>query len=54
MLKIRITYNRNNPEELHEAINKIENNFTILNKSKVYEGRGESQYNNIYIDVENK
>ena len=47
MLKIRITYNRNNPKELEEAIKKLEKDFTILNKSKVYEGRGESLYNNI-------
>lgn len=54
MLKIRITYNRDNKEELDRAIDKLEKDFDILNKSRVYEGRGESKYNNIYLDVENK
>lgn len=54
MLKIRITYNRDNKEELDRAIDKLEKDFEILNKSRVYEGRGESKYNNIYLDVENK
>lgn len=54
MLKIRITYNRNNEEELREAIKSLEEQFNILSESKVYEGRGKSVYNNIYLDVENK
>lgn len=54
MLKIRITYNKNNKEELEKAIEKLEKEFEILNKSRVYQGRGESKYNNIYLDVENK
>lgn len=54
MLKIRITYNRDNKEELDRAIDKLEKDFEILNKSRVYEGRGESKYNNIYLDVDNK
>ena len=54
MLKIRITYNREDKKELEKAIEKLEKDFNILNKSKVYQGRGESKYNNIYLDVENK
>lgn len=54
MLKIRITYNREDKEELKKAIEKLEKDFNILNKSRVYQGRGESKYNNIYLDVENK
>lgn len=54
MLKIRITYNRENKKELDEAIEKLEKNFDILNKSRVYQGRGKSKYNNIYLDVQNK
>ena len=47
MLKIRITYNKDNKEELEKAIEKLEKNFNVLNKSKIYKGRGESKYNNI-------
>lgn len=54
MLKIRITYNRENPAEFQQALKKLEENFTIINQSKVYEGRGKSLYNNVYLDVENK
>lgn len=52
MLKIRITYADN--AEKDAAIKKIEENFNVLNISKVYPGRNGSQYSNIYIDVEVK
>lgn len=54
MLKIRITYNKDNKKELDKAIEKLEKEFNILNKSRIYEGRGQTKYNNIYLDVENK
>lgn len=54
MLKIRITYNREEKEELTKAIESIEKDFTILNQSKEYVGRGKSLYNNIYLDIEKK
>lgn len=54
MLKIRITFDKNNPDELNEAIDKLKENFDIIQISKVYEGRGESRYNNVYIDLNNK
>ena len=54
MLKIRITYNKANKEELTEAIKKLEKDFVILNQSREYEGRGKSLYNNIYLDLEHK
>lgn len=54
MLKIRITYNRDNKEELTEAIKSLEKQFKILNQSKEYKGRGNSLYSNIYLDIENK
>lgn len=54
MVKIRLTYNRENIEEIEKTINIIESKFKILNKSKIYENRGKSLYNNIYIDVEIK
>ena len=45
---------REDEKELKKAIEKLEKDFDILNKSKIYRGRGESKYNNIYLDVENK
>ena len=54
MLKFRITFDKNNPEELNEAIEKLKENFDVIQVSKVYEGRGESRYSNVYIDVNNK
>ena len=54
MLKIRVTYNREDKEELEKAMKKLEKDFNILNKSRGYEGRGQSKYNNVYLDVENK
>ena len=49
MIKIRLTYSDN--EEKKIAIEKIKENFQVLNISKEYKGRGDSQYSNIYIDV---
>lgn len=54
MLKIRITYNYEKKEELEEALEKLEKDFDIINKSKEYKNRGQSKYANIYLDVENK
>lgn len=54
MLKIRITFDKNNTDELNEAIEKLKENFDVIQVSKVYEGRGESRYSNVYIDVNNK
>ena len=54
MLKIRITYSIEDEKELEKALEKIEKEFNVLSKSKSYRGRGESKYNNIYVDVENK
>ena len=35
-------------------IEKLKENFDVIQISKVYEGRGESRYSNVYIDVNNK
>ena len=40
MLKIRITYNHERPEELEEAIKKIEQEFEIISQSQAYKSRG--------------
>ena len=54
MIKIRVTYvdNEKGNKELDEALSILEDKFNIINKSKIYKGRGTSQYNNIYLDVE--
>lgn len=56
MVKIRITF-VDTPEgnkELQKSLKAIQDKFIIINKSKVYKGRGSSQYSNIYLDLENK
>lgn len=56
MLKVRITFvdTKAGREELEEAKEKLSKDFNILQESRVYQGRGNSQYSNIYLDVENK
>ncbi len=54
MLKLRITFDKEHPEELEEALEKIKENFDVIHESKVYHGRGNSRYSNIYLDVENE
>lgn len=52
MLKVRITYA--NKDELEQALEVFEKQFNVLQVSKVYEGRGKSQYSNVYVDLEVK
>lgn len=56
MLKIRVTFvnNENGLKELEQAKNSIKKEFEVLSESKIYKGRGESQFSNIYFDVEPK
>lgn len=54
MLKLRITFDRERPDEIQEAIEKLKDNFDIVQISKIYESRGEGRYNNVYIDLNNK
>lgn len=51
MIKIRLTYADDKEKDI--AIEKIKDNFEVLNISKEYKGRGNSQYSNVYIDVNN-
>lgn len=53
MLKIRITFNQDNPDEMETALEILREHFKVLNESKIYVGRGKSKYNNIYLDIEN-
>lgn len=56
MLKARITFvdDENGNQELQKFINELENKYLIINKSKIYKGRGDSLYSNIYLDVKEK
>lgn len=49
MIKIRLTYA--DDEEKDIAIEKIKWSFEVLNISREYKGRGNSQYSNVYIDA---
>lgn len=49
MIKIRLTYA--NDKEKDIAIEKIKENFEVLNISREYKGRGGSQYSNIPIFI---
>lgn len=50
MIKIRLTYADNKEKDI--AIEKIKENFEVLNISREYKGRGNSQYSNVYIDID--
>ena len=56
MLKIRITFvdDAKGNKEVENAKEVIKENFTIVNQSRVYKGRGTSMYSNVYVDVEAK
>lgn len=56
MLKIRITFvdSEEGKSELKDALSKLKEDYNILNQSRVYAGRGNSQYSNIYLDIEDK
>lgn len=56
MIKVRLTYT-NDKEGIQEKemmIKEIEKEFNVLSISKEYLGRGNSIYNNIYLDVKVK
>ena len=52
MLKIRITYEHDKPNELENILDYLNQQYRILNKSKPYKGRGQSAYSNLYLDIE--
>lgn len=52
MLKVRITFI--DTEEKDQFIKKLNDEYIIINESKIYRGRNGSKYNNIYLDVEVK
>ncbi len=56
MIKIRLTFvdNDRGNVELSNALSKIFSSFIVIQQSRVYRGRGNSKYSNIYLDVESK
>ena len=56
MIKCRLTFvdNEQGKQELDYTIKQLKKSFEILNESKIYKGRGRSQYSNIYIDLDRK
>lgn len=56
MIKIRLTFvdNEKGNKELENTLKELKKSFDILNESKIYKGRGNSQYSNIYLDIERK
>lgn len=54
MLKVRVTFvdNPEGREELKNIEKNLNKDYEIISKSKVYKGRGETQYSNIYFDIE--
>ena len=45
LIKVRLTYVKGSIDKLNEC-------FEVINISKVYQGRGSSKFDNIYIDLE--
>lgn len=56
MIKMRLTFvdTEEGNIELNNSLNKIKDIFTVIQTSKIYKGRGNSKYSNIYLDVDNK
>lgn len=58
MLKLRITLvdNEKGQEQLEDFLELLKDNkmFECISKSRLYKGRGESKYSNIYLDIDYK
>jgi hypothetical protein len=56
MIKARLTFmdDKEGQKELEEVIKNIKNNYKILSKSNIYKGRNNSQYSNVYLDIQKK
>ena len=56
MIKCRLTFTHDEEgiAELNNTIDIIKMDFNVLNISKVYKGRGDSKYSNVYIDIMQK
>lgn len=58
MLKVRVTFvdNEKGNEQLQDFLELFSENkrFEVIQESKIYKGRGTSQYSNIYVDIDYK
>lgn len=56
MLKLRVYFvdDKKGNLELEEALKKIDKEFNIISKSKVYKNSKGSKYSRVYLNVENK
>lgn len=56
MLKIRVTFvdNEKGNKELSDFMEMIEKRQTVLNQSRIYKGRNNSKYSNVYLDIEER
>lgn len=58
MLKVRVTFvdNEKGNEQLEDFLEMLIENkkFETISESKIYKGRGSSQYSNIYVDIDYK
>lgn len=56
MIKFRLTFvdNEKGNKELESALKELKKSFNIISESRVYKGRGNSQYSNIYLDIDEK
>lgn len=56
MIKLRLTFvdNEKGIKELESVLKELKKSFDIISESKVYKGRGNSQYSNIYLDINKK
>lgn len=56
MIKMRLTFvdDEKGIAEFGRIVAEIERSFDIVFKSRVYKGRGDSKYNNVYLDLEIK
>ena len=53
MVKVRLTYVQDSDEE-KAVLEVLKQQFNVIQVSREYKGRGNSQYSNIYVDVEVK
>lgn len=54
MLKVRVTFvdNEEGREELKNIEKNLNKDYEIISKSKIYKSREETQYSNVYFDIE--
>ena len=56
MIKLRAYFvdDKKGKIELEEALKKINKEFNVISKSKIYKNSRGSKYSRVYLDIENK